>query len=342
MTLFKQVQIDSYLKKPDEKIKAVLLYGANEGLVAQYVKSFIKTVCKDVYDAFFVTYLDFSKVSSDFGLLSGEYNSQSLMGGRRAIVLADADNNLTKHLKSLFENNKSDNLLIIYGGALARNSSLVTLATAEDYFACIACYEDRDEDIYSAAKEMFIKNGITIGREALQVLCSRLSNDRKSSIGEIEKLLTYIGTRKNVELEDVIKVVSDVCMASMDDLCFNTASGDSDNSQKTYVKLINENNEPISMIRTLYYHFEKLLKARSVFDETGSIDKAFSSIVPRVIFFRENAFKKQISLWNRDKILSVFELLYACEKDCKTTNMPSEEIFSYALMQICGAAKKSY
>lgn len=341
MVLFRQAQIETYFKKPDLKIKAVLLYGVNEGLVAEYMKSFIKTVSSDVNDAFLVSYLEASKVNSDFGMLAGEYNSQSLMGGRRAIVLQDADNNLTKHIKSLFENNNSENLLIISAGALAKNASLVSLAEKEDYFACIPCYEDRDENIYNAAKEVFIKNGVTISREALQVLCSRLSNDRKSSLEEIEKLLTYIGTRKNVEVDDVIKAVSDVSATSMDDLCFYTAGGDAENSQKTYTKLLNENNEPISMIRTLYYHFEKLLKARSVFDETNSIDKAFSSVVPRVIFFRENSFKKQISIWNRDKILSVFELLYACEKDCKTTNMPTDEIFSYTLLQISSAARKS-
>lgn len=34
------------------------------------------------------------------------------------------------------------------------------------------------------------------------------------------------------------------------------------------------------------------------------------------------------------------ELLYKCERDCKSTNMPVEEIVSYTLMQIGSAAAK--
>ena len=36
--IFKQAQIDKYLKKNDPAIKAFVVYGSNEGLVAEYVK----------------------------------------------------------------------------------------------------------------------------------------------------------------------------------------------------------------------------------------------------------------------------------------------------------------
>lgn len=38
---------------------------------------------------------------------------------------------------------------------------------------------------------------------------------------------------------------------------------------------------------------------------------------------------------------SVLELLYKCERDCKTTNMPVPEIVSYTLMQISSAAARA-
>lgn len=339
MTIFRQAQIENYFKKPDSTIRAVLLYGANEGLIGEYVKSFVKTVSEDINDAFQVTYLNYSDVSSNIGNLFGEYNSQSLMGGKRAIILQNADNNLTKNLNQLFEDSKSNNLLIITAGSLNKSASLVKLAEKEDFFACIPCYEDRAENIYSMAKDFFLKNNITIDRDSMQLLCGRLSNDRKSSLEELEKLITYIRNKKDISIDDIYKSVSDVSASSMDDLCFFTASGDLINLNNTYQKLLNENIEPISMIRSMYYHFEKLLKARSVYDETRSIDKASSSIVPRVIFFRENSFKSQISSWNRDKILRVFELLYDAERECKTTHMPSTDIASYAFIRIAAASK---
>ena len=338
--IFRQAQIDKFFKQPDKNIRCALIYGANEGLVAEYVKLFTKTVVEDVNDAFRVTYLNGSEVNSDFGMLSSEYNSQSLMGGRRVVVVRDVDNNLTKHLKKLFSESNSDTLLILTSENLNRKASLVTLAEGDDIFACVPCYEDKDEDIYATARSVFINNKITISNEALQLLCSRLSNDRKSNLSEIDKLITYIGERRNVVVEDILKVVSDVASSTVEDVCYFVISGDFEKSQKAFLKLVSENVEPISVVRSLYYHFEKMLNARASVDEGMSIDRAVSSMTPRIIFYRENAFKKQVSMWNKERILGAFDFLYKCERDCKTTNMPVEEIVGQTLLNIAQAGSR--
>ncbi|MDD4555851.1 MAG: DNA polymerase III subunit delta [Alphaproteobacteria bacterium] len=338
--IFRQAQIDKFLKQPDKNIRCVVIYGANEGLIAEHLRAFTLTVVQDVNDAFQVTYLNGSDVNSDVGLLFGEYNAQSLMGGRRVVIIRDGDNNLTKHLKKLFAESNADNLLIITSESLNRKSSLVVLAEADESFACVPCYEDKDEDIYATARTTFINQKITITNEALQLLCARLSNDRKSNLAEIDKLITYIGERRNVGVEDVLAIISDTSSSSIEDVCYFVASGDFEKSQKAYQRLLNENVEPISLIRTLYYHFDKMLNARASVDSGLSVDKAVSSLMPRIIFYRENAFKKQVSFWTRERILGAFDFLYKCERDCKTTNMPVEEIVGQMLLNIAQAAAR--
>ncbi|MFR8206451.1 MAG: hypothetical protein ACLU99_09015 [Alphaproteobacteria bacterium] len=119
--IFKQAQIDKYLKKNDPAIKAFVVYGSNEGLVAEYVKKLAATVSADLYDPFQVVYLNGSDVNADPGTLFSEYTSQSLMGGRRVIIIKDADNNLTKHFKVLLEGTPSDTLVIAGSGSLNKN-----------------------------------------------------------------------------------------------------------------------------------------------------------------------------------------------------------------------------
>lgn len=336
--IFRQAQIDKFLKYPDKTLKAVVVYGNNEGLVSEYVKSFTKVISPNINDPFQVAYLSCDNIISDAGVLFAEYGSQSLMGGRRVIVIRDADNNLTKHLKKMFEEVKSDTLLIIYSDSLSKKASLVKLAEDDDNMAAIACYEDRDEDIYNTAKAVFLENKITISSEALQLLCARLSNDRKSNLGEIEKLITYIGDRKNINTEDVFKIVSDTSSSSTDDVCYFTVSGDSEKSQKSFNKLLLENVEPISIVRSLAYHFDKLLNCYALMEKGQNLDAAVSVIVP--IFYRKPSFKNQVSIWNRDKVLYALDILYKAEKNCKTTNMPVDEIVGYTLMQIASAASR--
>lgn len=262
------------------------------------------------------------------------------MGGRRVIIVRDADNNLMKQVKALFENSVSDTLVVIYSSSLNKKSSLVVWADAAEDAASVACYEDRDEDIFSAARAKFIENSITIGNEALQLLCARLSNDRKSTVGEIEKLITYIGDRRNVTIDDIKAVVSDQSSSNTDDVCYYTAGGNSEKSQKALQRLLNEGEEPVTIIRALSNHFNRLITCQSYMEKGETPDKAVDKLVPRLMFYRVSSFKRQLAIWPKDRLFSVMELLYKCERDCKTTNYPSHEILSYCLMQVSSAAAK--
>lgn len=338
--IYKQAQIEKYLKKPEASIKSFVVYGTNDGLVNEYVKKLVQTVSTDLYDPFSVVYLNGSDVNAEISTLFAEYSSQSLMGGRRVIVIKDADNNLTKHLKTMFENSKSDSLVILSSASLNKKSSLVSLAEEREDMGLIACYEDRDEDIFGTARAKFIENGLTINNEALQLLCSRLSSDRKSNLGEIDKLITYMGDKKNVAIEDVQNCISDQSSSSSEDICYYAASGQTANALKSFRKLVNEGTEPISIVRSIAYHFNKILTARGFVEKGEPIDKVMYKLTPRVIFFRESSFKKQVSIWPKERLFSVLELLYKAERDCKTTNMPVEEIVSYTIMQISSAAAR--
>lgn len=338
--IYKAAQIEKYLKKPEMNIKGFLVYGSNEGLVAEYVRKLILSVSADLYDPFAVVYLNGADVNSDPGLMISEYNSQSLMGGRRAIVIKDADNNLTKHLKALLENYNSDSLLIISSASLNKKSSLVVLAEGNENMAAVACYEDRDEDIFSTARSCFIEAGVTINNEALQLLCARMSNDRLTNLGEIEKLIIYIGDKKNVTPDDIRAVIADQSSSSSEDICYFTAGGYSAKAQAALQKMLNEGEEPVSITRSLTYHFNRLLTCQAVMEKGESLDKSVDKLVPRILFYRVSAFKRQLAIWPRERLFSVLELLYKCEKDCKTTNMPAAEVLSYTILQIASAAAK--
>ena len=81
--IFKSVQVDGFIKKPDQKIKAFLVYGSNDGLQRDTVRRLAKSVCSDLNDAFRVAEINGSDAAADIGRLYGEFNGQSLVGGCR-------------------------------------------------------------------------------------------------------------------------------------------------------------------------------------------------------------------------------------------------------------------
>ena len=333
--IFKSGQVDNYIKKPD-KIKAFLVYGNNDGLVLDTVKRVARSICSNLDDAFQVAELTGDDVVDDFGKLYGEYNGQSLMGGRRVIMVRDAGNQMTKELRKMLDDSNSENLLILYANDLNKKSSLVKLAETSDDIACVACYEDKNEDIYNTLKTM----GLTFDSAAIQQLYSRLSGDRMINLAELEKLKTYMGEAKAVTADIVTKVISDQSDSNTDDICYETMGGNRAKAEILYQKYVTEGNEPVSVVRALTYHVMKLLSCQAGIEKKEGIDAAVKKLMPPIIFYRVDAFKEQLRMWNRDKLLRVLNLLYEAEKDCKTTGMPTEEIVSLMLMRVAGAAKK--
>lgn len=337
---FKDVDIAKYLKTPDSSIKCIIIFGTNEGKIAEYCSQFAKTVCPDLSDAFNVVNLNIDDLSKDIGTLFGEYNAQSLLGGRRVIIVKDATDILTKHIKTLFDDNKSDSLLILTSSTLNTKSSLVNLGKDREDFAVIGCYDEREKDIKSFVRDYLIKNQITISENAADLLCMRLSNDKKANLSQMDKLITYLGSRRNIEINDIKTAISDNSSTSVEDLCYFIGTGKTDKAIDSYKGLLNEGIEAASIVRSISYHFMSLLNYVYAYEQGKRTDDIISSIRPPLMFFRKDDFILQINIWNKTSVLDALDILYQCEKDCKTTSFPAQEVVSYTIMRLSGAAKK--
>lgn len=276
----KPEQVEGILKSLPPQIRGVVIYGSNEGMISTLSQQFVKAVSPDVYDAFHVSYLEMSDISSDVGTLYAEYNAQSLMGGRRVVVIKEATNLLTKPLKEMLSSSRSDSLLVITSSSLKTKDSLAVMAKDESDFYGIGCYDDRDEDIATFASKFMSKNGFSIDNATFQLLCSRLSNDRKISANELDKLITYMGNKKNIDISDIQTVISDTSASSQEDLCYFVAQGFTEKAVASYNRLVFEGEQPISLIRTLSYHFMKLLDCAVKMEKGETADKVVFGMRP--------------------------------------------------------------
>ena len=336
----KPEQVDGILKSLPQKIRGVVIYGSNEGMVSTLSQQFTKAISPDIYDAFHVSYLEMSDITSDVGCLYAEFNAQSLMGGRRVVVIKEATSNLTKPLRELLDNSTSDTLLVITSSGLKTKDSLAIMAKDEDFLYGIGCYDDRDEDISQFANKFVSQHGFNIDNSAFQVLCSRLSNDRKISQNELDKLITYMGNKKEITIDDIVTVISDTSASSQEDLCYFIAQGMVDKAIASYNRLIFEGENPVSIVRAISYHFMKLLDCIIKMEKGESADRVVFSLKPPLMFFRKNAFISQLKMWNRNRILTALNLLYQTERECKTTDLPSEQVASFAIIRIANGVKR--
>jgi DNA polymerase-3 subunit delta len=338
---FKPADIARYIKSPDPKMRGAVIFGTNEGMMADYARQFAQTVCPDLNDAFRVAVLEMDTLEKDIGALYGEFNARSLMGGRRVVIVKEANNNLTAPLKEMVKDSQSDTFLVITSGTINTKSSLVNFAKEREDFALVACYDDREGDLRAFSRNFLINNSMTAEDEAVELLSVRLSGDRKVSLGEMNKLATYLGTRRHVTAEDVRSVVCDSSDSSFEDLCYLTGCGRTEKALEAYQELLHHGEEPAGIVRSLSYHFLRLLECGAAIAAGTDIETLIKNMRPQVIYYRKSDFALQLRIWNKKTLLDVLDILYNCERDCKTTNYPAEEAVSYTLMRISGAARRA-
>ena len=130
---------DSFAAAPPPAIRAALVYGPDVGLVRERADALIKSVAGALDDPFRVAPL-LSNI--DGASLYDEAAAMAFGGGRRAIVIRDANESLSDALERFLDAPpRGDTLVVLSAGDLAPRSGLRRLCEERDNAAALALYE---------------------------------------------------------------------------------------------------------------------------------------------------------------------------------------------------------
>lgn len=347
MVAFKGGRGERVCAEPPDNIRAILIYGANNGLIRERAKAAVTFAVEDLKDSFRLCELDGRDVSDDAARLADELAALSLGGGRRAIWLKGAGDNLSAHISDTLEVDFGDTLLVIECANLKPRSALRKLFEKETDLAAVPCYEDDDNSLREYISDFLATENTTIDQDALAWLLGRLGNDRLQVRGELEKLILYCegsdeaGEKKptNITLEAVTACSADAGQQSLDNLADAVASGELASIDRFLELAFEQGIQPIGAIRSVSRRFTQLHFVVGLAADGGSTEQLIASLRPPIFFKYRRAFQMQTTLWPLGHIVQALDILTEAEMDCKTTGMPSAEICARALTRIGGAAR---
>ncbi|MBY0431647.1 MAG: DNA polymerase III subunit delta, partial [Rhodospirillales bacterium] len=111
-------RIDSFVRTPDPKVRAILVYGPDGGLVRERIERLARGVVADLTDPFRVADLSAKSILDDPARLADEAASLSLTGGRRVVRIRDAGDSLTNLFTSFLDHSSGDSLVLAEAGEL--------------------------------------------------------------------------------------------------------------------------------------------------------------------------------------------------------------------------------
>lgn len=330
--------LPGFLKNPPPEIVAVLLYGPDQGAVADYAVGLVGRVAEDPKDPFRVADLSAKEAMDQNGRLLDEMQAMALTGGRRAIRVRSAADSITGEVKSVAETvAPGGNLLVIEAGDLSPRSSLRSLAEKSDSVAAIACYLGDAESTGALARQEVQAAGLTLDPEAERLLGERLSGDRRMARQEIEKLIVYAWKAKRIDADLVLEVVGDSAAESTDQLLDAVATGNVPEADRMLMKLLGEDQSPVGIVRAAQRHFEQLRQAgerRSAGEDQG---KVLASL--RIFFKRKGAFSTAMQAWPPAAARQALSQLLDAEAQLKRSGPPDVSVINRSLLQLAFQAK---
>ena len=285
-----------------EKIKSIknnliLIYGTNQGYKNQVIKEFFEKLFEGEILRF-----DENEILNNHEEFISNLMNKSLFDDNKLIIISRTSDKILKFVNEIIERKIEKIKIIINSDNLEKKSKLRILFEKEKEFVCIPFYEDNNKSLSLIAQNFFRQKNIKVSQEIINLLIGRSRGDRGNLINELNKIENLSITKKNIDIEDVLKLTN----LSENYSVFELAENYLAKNKKQVSKILNENNfandECVLILRTILNRSKRLLKLKESQIQTGNIDLTISSFKPPIFWKEKDVVKKQIQSWSDDEV----------------------------------------
>ena len=336
--------VDRFIRRLPARVRAVLVYGPNAGLVGEHVASLQKTVVGDVGDSFRNRRLAWEAVQESPSTLVREACNLSLSAGRVAVTIPVPSGHAERVVAREIANylgSVGNSVVIVSAGDCGLRSPLRVLFEKEERAASLACYQDEGRGLEEFLTHYFSKSGYRLEPLAKSWLLSHLDGDRCAIRQELEKLTLYKGKplQQRIELADVQKVLSADGAMQREELVFAVAQGDLPSLQKNLQSAFREGVAPVALLRMMSGHLARLYAVCAALASGEDENKVFLRLRPPVFWKRRAAFGRQAGAWPASALALALTRLLADEFVCKRGMADPELVVSHTLCALCMQAR---
>jgi len=272
-----------------------LFYGDNEGLKEETINNlFEKNYTNKIHR------YEEKEVLENTDNFFNSILTKSFFDNEKLIIINRCTDKIKTILDELIEKNPDDIQFILNTKNLEKKSSLRKLFEKEKSIICVPFYEDNNQTLNSIISLFFRNKKIPISQQLINILIERSRGDRKNLKNELEKIENFSSNKKNINLEEIVKLTNLADNYSASELVDHSLAK---NTRKT-VTILNENNysdeDNIIIIRTLLTKLKRLVKIYELVNEKNNIEQAISAYKPTIFWKDKPLVTQQIKSWKKN------------------------------------------
>jgi len=316
------------IKKKIKKINNFfLLYGGNEGLIEETIKKvFSNDTSKKIHK------YNENEILENTNNFESLIFNKSFFDENKLIIVNGSTDKILPLIKDVLEKKPEDVDIILKSKALEKKSKLRTYFEKNNYVNIVAFYDDNRQTLLTQTENYFKNQKIKISHESLNLLIERSRGNRIILNNEIEKIINYSASKKNLKLEDLIKITN---------LAEDYDTGEIVNqyllkNRKKITTLINENSfsptDNILLLKTFLYKLKRLKKIKLESNDKKNLDNILLYFKPPIFWKEKEIIKQQLKCWTLNQInLKIKKINYLELLIKKNSEISTEIINNFVL-----------
>jgi len=277
--------------------KFYLFYGENEGLKDETIKNLFEKNYQDKIQKY-----EEKEILDNIEIFFSGVLTKSFFDNEKLIIINRATDKIRTTIEDLMEKNPEDIQIILNSKNLEKKSTLRKFFEKEKSIVCVPFYEDNNQTLNSIISLFFRNKKIPISQQLINILIERSRGDRKNLNNELEKIESFSLNKKNLNIEEIIKLTNLADNYSASELVDHSLAK---NTRKT-VTILSENNysdeDNIIIIRTLLAKLKRLVKIFELVDEKNNIELAISACKPPIFWKDKPLVTQQIQSWEKEHL----------------------------------------
>ena len=309
---------ERFAKKPDPACSFALIFGEDEGVVADTANALIKSWEKANPSA--VLTLEEDDVKREPSRLFDALEAVSLLGEGTIIRIRTKGEKLFALMKEVLElpAERVAAKLVLQNGSLNTRSKLRTAFEAAPNAAALHLFADSASGMSDLVGRFLSERSVTIDPDALSVFVGGLPGHRSLANAEMEKLATYAhNLGRSVAVDDIRALCETNADESARTAVLKALSGEPEQAQAEMDRVIDAGLSPISLVRMFEMEASRMLEAHALQGDSGCGNVGMK-LKPPVWKSDWPAFQSRLRKWPAPRLVRLIERLHDLELMAKS------------------------
>tara|TARA_B100000029_G_scaffold455356_1_gene482530 strand:- start:519 stop:1523 length:1005 start_codon:yes stop_codon:yes gene_type:complete len=329
--IFKSFIIEKNISMLDDYY-AVLFYGENIGLKDDF-KNLIKNHNKD-HDQISLYQNDIIKNPN---LLDEQISNTSLFSKKKIIIIHDFSEKLKSYINEATQEIKKDVKIFLFSENLDKRSLTRSHFEKGKSLAIVPCYQDNEKTLSVYLRNQ-LKDYQGLNQDLINMLIKNSGEDRKVLGQEIQKIKGLFLTKK-IEQEKLSSLINNTYNIDFDHLRDSCLGADRRDLNKNLGSVSLQSEKAYFYLSNLSSRIQKLSDLNKLLIENNNIDSAMDTIKPKIFWKDKPIFKKQLKIWNVEKLEKAKKIIFQTEIIIKTKmSFLSDVLIKKLLIELCSLA----